>query len=135
MRQQYAVPAWFQKKGIHKVTWQHPGSKKWHYIDYAIMSQSQCKKYLNISVMQGAQCNSDHLMLWVKGHGGAVRQHHRSITTKAHRNFDVSKLKDQALGSNGGIIARGHFQEMVIANYGITMIPLRKMGLSEVFFV
>ena len=24
---------WYQKKGIHKATWQHPGSKKWHCID------------------------------------------------------------------------------------------------------
>ena len=24
----------FEKKDIHKYTWEHPGSKKWHCIDY-----------------------------------------------------------------------------------------------------
>ena len=28
---------WFKKKDIHKQTWQHPKSKQWHCIDYAIM--------------------------------------------------------------------------------------------------
>ncbi len=26
-----------QKKRIHQYTWQHPGSKKWQYIDYILM--------------------------------------------------------------------------------------------------
>ena len=30
---------WFEKKVIHKVTWQHPGSKKWHCMDYAMTGQ------------------------------------------------------------------------------------------------
>ena len=51
---------WFQKMGIHKATWQHSGSKKWHCIDYAIMKQSQCRKCLDVSVMRRAQCNTDH---------------------------------------------------------------------------
>ena len=33
----------FEKKDIHKYTWQHPGSKKWHCIDYVIMRQAQRK--------------------------------------------------------------------------------------------
>jgi len=28
---------WFMKKAIYKQTWQHPKSKQWHCIDYAIM--------------------------------------------------------------------------------------------------
>ena len=28
---------WFTKKSIYKQTWQHPKSKQWHCIDYAIM--------------------------------------------------------------------------------------------------
>ena len=30
-----------QKKRIHQYTWQHPGSKQWHCIDYVLMRQSQ----------------------------------------------------------------------------------------------
>ena len=29
----------FKKKNIHKFTWQHPGSKQWHCIDYDIVHQ------------------------------------------------------------------------------------------------
>ena len=32
---------YFEKKKIHKFTWQHPGNKKWHCIDYIIMRQRQ----------------------------------------------------------------------------------------------
>ena len=32
---------YFQKKMSHKHTWQHPGSKKWHCIDYVIMRKNQ----------------------------------------------------------------------------------------------
>ena len=35
---------WFTKKNIHKQTWQHPKSKQWHCIDFAIMQQCDCKK-------------------------------------------------------------------------------------------
>ena len=31
---------WYKKKAIHKSTWQHPGTKQWHCIDFAIMRQS-----------------------------------------------------------------------------------------------
>ena len=32
---------WYEKKEIYKYTWQHPGSKMWHCIDYILMRQSQ----------------------------------------------------------------------------------------------
>ena len=103
---------WYQKKGIHKATWQHPGSKKWHCIDYAIMKQSQRRKCLDVSVMRGAQCNTDHQMLRVKLHVGPVRRHYRPNSSSQMR-FDISKLKEQAVGSHGRMTARGQFQEMV----------------------
>ena len=31
---------WFVKKAIYKQTWQHPKSKQWHCIDYAIMKKA-----------------------------------------------------------------------------------------------
>jgi len=30
---------WFKKKYIYKQTWQHPKSKQWHCIDFAIISR------------------------------------------------------------------------------------------------
>ena len=103
---------WYQKKGIHKATWQHPGSKKWHCIDYAIMKQSQRRKCLDVSVMRGAQCNTDHQMLRMKLNVGPVRRHCRP-NTNSHMRFDISKLKEKAVDGHGRMTARGHFQEMV----------------------
>ena len=54
---------WFQKKAIHKATWQHPKSKQWSCIDYFIMRQSDRKVCLNVSVLRGAECNADHHFL------------------------------------------------------------------------
>ena len=31
----------FEKRSIYKYTWQHPGSKKWHCIDYILMKKRQ----------------------------------------------------------------------------------------------
>ncbi len=31
---------WFRKRDISKQTWQHPKSKRWHCIDYAIMRKA-----------------------------------------------------------------------------------------------
>ena len=62
--------------------------------------------------MRGAQCNTDHQMLRVKLHVGPVRQHYRPNSSSQMR-FDISKLKEQAVGSHGRTTATGHFQEMV----------------------
>ena len=32
---------WYEKKDIYKYTWQRPGRKMWHCIDYVLMRQSQ----------------------------------------------------------------------------------------------
>ena len=104
---------WFQKKGIHKATWQHPGSKKWHCIDYAIMKQSQRRKCLDVSVMRGAQCNTDHQMLRVKLRVEPGRRRYRPSANRPHKKFDISKLKEQAADRCGKTAAKEHFQEMV----------------------
>ena len=57
---------WFEKKVIHKQTWQHSKSKQWYCIDFAIMHQRDRKRYLNASVMRGAECNTDHQLLCVE---------------------------------------------------------------------
>ena len=49
---------WFSKKDIHKQTWQHPKSKKWHCIDFGIMRQKDGPKCLDAGVMRGAECHT-----------------------------------------------------------------------------
>ena len=53
----------FEKKSIHKHTWQHPGSKKWHCIDYVIMKQGQRRWCSDVSVVHSAECWTDHKLL------------------------------------------------------------------------
>ena len=53
----------FEKKDIHKHTWQHPGSKQWHCIDYIIMCRSQRKHCCDVSVLRSAECWTDHKLL------------------------------------------------------------------------
>ena len=65
-----------------------------------------------MSAMRGAQCNTDHIMLRMKLHVGPVRRHCRPNIQNQMR-FNVSKLKEQVVGSHGRVTARGHFQEMV----------------------
>ena len=54
---------WFRKKDIYKQTWQHPKSKHWHCIDFAIMRQQDRRQILDAAVKTGAECNTDHQLL------------------------------------------------------------------------
>ena len=56
---------WIEKKEIHKQTWKHPKSHKWYCIDYVIMRKMHKRRCLDVSVMRGALCNTDHRMLRV----------------------------------------------------------------------
>ena len=42
-------------------TWQHPKSKMWHCIDFAVMWQKDRKRCLDAAVMRGVECHTDHL--------------------------------------------------------------------------
>jgi hypothetical protein len=42
------------RKDIHKRTWQHPKSKRWHCIDFAIMKQTDHGKCIDAAVKRGA---------------------------------------------------------------------------------
>ena len=53
---------WFEKK-THKYTWQHPGSMKWHCIDYVLMKQSQRRLRSDVTVMRSADYWTDHKLL------------------------------------------------------------------------
>ena len=42
----------FMNRNIQKQTWQHPKSKQWHCIDFAITGQKDCQRCLNATVMR-----------------------------------------------------------------------------------
>ena len=51
---------WFPKRGIHKQNWQHPKSKRWHCINFAIVWQAHRRRCLDASVKRDAECHTAH---------------------------------------------------------------------------
>ena len=103
---------WFEKKAIHKQTWQHPKSKQWHCIDYAIMRRAHHRKCLDVAVMRGAECNTDHMMVRVRLQFG--KKVFRSGCVKiGERKFDVSNLKGRCMVERGRETTKGRFVSRV----------------------
>ena len=51
---------WFAKQRIHKYTWQHLRSKKWHCIDYAIVRRQDLLACTDCHIIRSAECSTDH---------------------------------------------------------------------------
>ena len=105
-----ACNTWFQKKDIHKCTWQHPKSKKWHCIDYAIVRARDQRRCLDASVEWGAECSTDHQLLRVKMRLSKLYPAARPATNPYR--FDVSKLAGPSFDEDGKDTFRGKFQEL-----------------------
>ena len=101
---------WFQRKEIYKGTWQHPTTKGWHCIDYAIMRATDRRRFLDISVKRGAECNIDHRLLRMKLR--KFKLHQIVKTTPSPQRFDVSKLSGPSLDKDGENTSRRQFQEL-----------------------
>ena len=83
----------FEKRNIHKYTWQHPTSKKWHCIDYVIMRQTQRNFCCDVTVLHSAECRTDHKLLRA--------QLRLQVSTKVSRKpsrkrFAVSALRSES---------------------------------------
>ena len=83
---------WFVKKAIYKQTWQHPKSKQWHCIYYAIMRKAHQRRCLDVMVVRGAQCNTDHMTVKVKVQVGRKPRRSRQERQLVGK-FDVSRLQ------------------------------------------
>ena len=79
----------FVKKEIHKYTWQHPGSKKWHCIDYILMRSRDRRLCCDVTVLSRAECWTDHKLLRV--------QLKLKRPPKIARGIDQSNLTSQYL--------------------------------------
>ncbi|XP_065886632.1 uncharacterized protein [Dysidea avara] len=90
----------FQKKDIHKQTWQHPKSGAWHCIDYILMHQKDRRSCLDVSVKRGAVCNTDHNLVCMEFKlKKPYRRRHECKMEK--RRFDVSQLRSGVDGDTG----------------------------------
>ncbi len=84
---------WFEKRDIHKHTWQHPKSKQWSCIDYVVMRQRERSLCLDVATRRGTECNTDHHLVVMKlqlerSSGGTGR---KGVKT---RKLDVTRLKE-----------------------------------------
>ena len=73
-------------ENIHKYTWQHPGCKQWHCIDYIIMRQKQRSWCCDVSVLRSADCWTDHKLLCAQMRlhflpGGRIPTSERNMTS------------------------------------------------------
>ena len=83
------------QKDIHKQTWKHPKTKKWHCIDFAITvlryAQRDRRRCLDACVKRGAECNTDHQLLRIKIKVTGKGEYHH-LRNKKRKRFDVSWL-------------------------------------------
>ena len=105
---------WFDKKDIHKSTWQHPKSKKWHCIDYAIMRQKDHARCIDAAVKQGAECHTDHQLHQIKMKVVGGRYYHYPHN-KPPRKFNVSALRCNTTDDSATNNPRHPFQERLNA--------------------
>ena len=82
----------FQQSDKHKTTWMHPGSKKWHMIDYVITRQRDVRDVNSTRAMCGSCTWSDHRLVKSK-----LTLHFKTpqlrYRVKPRRRPDVAKLK------------------------------------------
>ena len=104
---------WFQKKSLHKQTWQHPKSKVWHCIDFAIVRQKDRKRCMDATVKRGAECHTDHQLLRVKVK--MARKWSHPTTRRKMMRYNVAKLQDRDANSNGESTPSALFQEAASA--------------------
>ena len=77
------------------------------------MRQTQRRICLDVSVMRGAECNTDHQMLRVKLLIKPKKRHKRPRAGNQSRKFDVSKLRGPAIDEKGNLTTMGHFHNVV----------------------
>ena len=90
---------WFTKKPLYKQSWQHPQTKQWHMIDFAIVHQRDRHLCQDCRVVCAADCGSDHRMVCLsfKLPNAKFR---RPPSSPRRLRFDVSQLKPSPIMSH-----------------------------------
>ena len=109
---------WFKKKDIYKQTWQHPKSQKWHCIDFVITKKDYQRRCLDVSVMRGAGCNSDHRLLRAKFVVGSKRYFRRTQSEINVKRWAVSSLQGRSVDSQGKLTTKGRYLMIVDKTLG-----------------
>lgn len=87
----------FQMKNRLKTTWQHPRSKRWHFLDYAIVHQESRQAVLATQVKRGAECWINHVMVISKLH---MNIRPRCLKTARTRRLNCAALNSFPTSAN-----------------------------------
>ena len=87
----------FVKADVYKHTWQHPGTKCWHCIDFIVMRQVDRRLCFDVSVLRSAECWNDHKLLQARLRLNVHR--HRAKSLRKWR-FAVALLRDAKICSD-----------------------------------
>ena len=65
-------------------SWQHPRSKRYHLLDYALVRQSDTQDIISTRIMRGADCSTDHFLVRTicKFHIKPMRRRTKASVTK-----------------------------------------------------
>ena len=82
----------FQQADRYKTTWMHPGTKRWHMIDYVITRRRDIKEVFHTRAMCGSTVWSDHRLVRSKLAFKIKAPQHRH-RLKPRKKPDLSKLQ------------------------------------------
>ena len=102
---------WFEKKDIHKQTWQHPKSKQWSCIDLVVREERNRGICVDVAVKRGAVCNTDHHLVCAMLRLRGIRYGRRRGSRAKDKRFDVEKM---AISKDGESAERDEYLEKVL---------------------
>ncbi|CAH1277284.1 CYP3A43, partial [Branchiostoma lanceolatum] len=79
----------FQNKAIHKASWRHPRSQRWHQLDLVITRRTSLNSVCNTRSYHSADCDTDHSLVASRITIRPKRLHHTK--KKGQPRIDVSK--------------------------------------------
>ncbi|MGA9042429.1 MAG: hypothetical protein WB421_17990, partial [Terriglobales bacterium] len=91
--------SFFRHQAVHKTTWQHSCSRRWHVIDYIVVNTADLKFVLDVRVRRSADCFTDHNLLVGRFFFPKVTRPKVVRRTKCCVRFNVSLLEQKSIAS------------------------------------
>ena len=89
------MSTWFQKKSFKFGTWMHPANKQLHQIDLVLVRSREREICIDVQVMRGANCWSDHKMVRVKLRLGLSRFSNKKVSSPSFGGLQVIQSRQK----------------------------------------
>ena len=108
------MSTWFQKKSFKFGTWMHPANKQLHQIDLVLVRSREREICINVQVMRGANCWSDHKMVRVKLRLGLSRFSNKKVSSPPLAVYKLSSQdKRDQYGAALGCLLDDHLTVLI----------------------